>query len=104
MCGSNRFHPFLMTLRPTLSIAAISVAILSPLMGCADHEDGNPGGTGGSATGGMSPGSGGSGGLCSGGMGAAGGVGGSSVSSGGSAGGSSIPPTFETVKLVLQGG
>jgi hypothetical protein len=86
-----------MTLRPTLSIAAISVAILSPLIGCADHEEGKPGGTGGSATGGTSPGSGGSGGPCSGGLGTAGGV-------GGSADGSSIPPTFETVKLVLEGG
>jgi hypothetical protein len=92
-----------MTLRPTLSIAVISVAILPPLVGCADPEDADPGGAGGSATGGMSPGSGGSGGACSGGLGT-GGVGDGSVSSGGSAGGSSIPPTFETVKLVFQGG
>jgi hypothetical protein len=73
-------------------ITAIGVAIASALAGCADHAEGSPGGTSGSAT------------LGSGGLGGAGGVGCNAVSSGGSSGGSAIPPTFDTVKLVIEGG
>jgi hypothetical protein len=108
--------------------AAAATVVLSALAGCAAEAEPNPagsagsaagtsaasGGTGGFGTGGQtagaaSNGSAGAGvtaGISGGGAGNGGttaGVSGGSSSSAGS-GGSSIAPTFETVKLVLQGG
>jgi hypothetical protein len=78
------------TTRLSLSSAAIGLAVTSLLSGCGDQTGGNPGVT-----------AGGLGGL---------GAGGSSTavtacgSGGAGTAGSSIAPTFETVKLVIQGG
>lgn len=83
--------------RFTLPVTAIIVAIAPPLAGCADHADRSPAGIGGSA--GASAALGGASGL-----GTAGQVSCSAASSGGSNAGGTIPPTFETVKLVIQGG
>jgi hypothetical protein len=104
------------------------VAVLCLLAGCSAQDDPAPANTGGSPAAGTSPGSAGSGGLGSGGSSAAGasggGTGGSStagVSAGGtggmgtaggggsatggaSGGASTIPATFDTVKLVFGGG
>ena len=69
-------------------------ALAAPLAGCSDHTGNSPGGSGGSGIG--------SGGVVSGVT--TGGVGGNAASSAGSASDSSIPATFETLKLVIQGG
>jgi hypothetical protein len=71
-----------------LRLVSLTVAILSPLTGCA-------------MAGVASPGSGGSGGR---GMESSAGVSGSASGSGDSSADSAIPATFDTVKLVLQGG
>lgn len=79
--------------------APATVAILSLLAGCSSEDDPAPADTGGSpaaGTGGVSGG--GSGGLST------AGVGGGGPTAGASGSGSTIPATFDTVKLVLGGG
>ena len=96
-----------MKLRITVCAAILVLAGCSAQDGpaAANAAGTSSGGTGGAASGGSSGlGSGGMSAAGLGGMGGAGGVGGEAASAGASGAGSTIPATFETVKLVLGGG
>ena len=82
------------------AISIFCFAVMSPLPGCADHANGDTGlAAGGLGTGGASTTAGGCGAGAAGTGGPEGGASGATASTG-----SAIPPTFETVKLVIEGG